>query len=176
MVPQAHRDHLTSVCDADIEGARLHVRCAENMLLEFDDALERRDQRAEHFLGGILSFPSSRASTKGAGQVGHVHGREVFRVSCPMDILVRGFLHQVEHVSADVGEMADDPVVHDRVSAEDEGVVVDGGHGRGCCGADVCKDCRRRSARADAVEVGVIVGRLAVLVDCWARAGGGGDE
>ncbi len=155
-------------------------------MLQFDDGVERRDQGVAHFAGRVGAFPAFDVAVRGSmaahgfvgilGQIRHVQCRQVFRVRGAVDVLVRGFLNQWEHGAADVGEVGDQAVVHDGVAAEGEGVIVDRGHGRARGGADVCEDGCRGRVGADGVEVGVVGGRLGVLVHDGPRAGRRGHE
>lgn len=176
MVPETHGDQLLSVGAAHVEGTSFDVCLAQDFLLDLDDGFECCDQGVAHLFRGVLSFPALRPTADGSGQVGHVQGGEVFGVRGAVDVLVGGFLDQVEHRAADLGEVGDQTVVHDGVAAENEGVVVDCGHGSPGGGPDVGEDGGRGRVAADAVEVGVVGGRLAVLVDGWADAVDRGDE
>lgn len=164
VITQADGDHLAAVGTADIEGTGLHVLSPEDFLLQVNDGVESGDEGIQHLDGGVLSLPTVRAAASRFCQVRHVQCGEVLRVGGALDVLIGRLFNQVEHGPADVGEVGDQAVVHDGVAAKHERMVVDGGDRRARGGADVREQRRRRRVAADAVEVGVVVGRLAVLV------------
>ncbi len=70
----------------------------------------------------------------------------------------------VQHVTSDIEEVRDDPIVHDSMPAKGERVVVDWGY---CCGSsrsNVRKACCCGGIATDAVEICIVCRRLAVLV------------
>lgn len=164
MVTQTHGDHLAAVSAADVQRAGLHVLRAKGLLLQVDNGLEGGDQGSQHLLRLVGPLPALRTAAHALRQERHVQGGQVLRVGGAVDVLVRGLLHEAEHGPADVAEVGDDAVVHEDVPAKDERVVVDRRHRRRRRGPDVRKHGRRRRPRADAVEVAVVIRRLAVFV------------
>lgn len=170
VVAQAHGDHLRAVGAADVQRAGLDILLAQHLLLQLDDGVEGVDDGGQHLGRRVLALPAARAGADVLGQVRHVEGGQVLRVGGAVDVLVGRLLEQAQQGPADVGKVRDHAIVHDRVAAEDERVVVDGRHRRARRRADVRKQRRRRRVAADAVEVGVVGRRLAVLVHRHPRA------
>ena len=61
----------------------------------------------------------------------------MLRVSATFDVEIRSFAHFLAEIELEGGEICDCAVVHEAVSAEDEGVIVDWDDRRSTCCSDV---------------------------------------
>ena len=84
-----------------------------------------------------------------------------------MNVLECVFSNHLQHVSLDVNEVGDHPVVHDGVTSKDEGMVVDLCDRRRSGSSDVAKGGCGRSVGTNTMEVVVVGGRFSVLVHGW---------
>ena len=91
----------------------------------------------------------------------------MLRICRAVNVLVGIHFDLVQHITSDVQKIRDESIVHNCMPTERERMIV----GRSDCRSGGCsnmgKACRRGGIAADAVEVCVVCGRLAVLVDRW---------
>ena len=82
-----------------------------------------------------------------------------------MNVRVSIIIYQVNHVTANSDEVRYDSIVHESMSAEDEGMVIDSCYRRSCSGTNVGEDGFTGCICADAAKVGVVKRGLSVLVE-----------
>ena len=102
--------------------------------------------------------------------------RELLRIRPALNSAVYFLGHFIHDVAFDGKEIAHSAVVHERMSAEDEGMVVDGRDGGAGGGADVPEAHPGFRVGADGEEVCVVSGWLDCFVHCWTQALGSTKE
>lgn len=118
----------------------------------------------------MLLLPGCLAGAAGACEASHVQCCHVLRDRGALDVLEGIVIEQVEKVAATGVEVRYDAIVHYRVAAKREGMIVDCSDRRGGCCADLSERSGREGVGKDGVEVEVIGRRLAGLLDGWTRS------
>ena len=77
----------------------------------------------------------------------------MLRVSATFDVEIRSFAHFLAEIELEGGEICDCAVVHEAVSAEDEGVIVDWDDRRSTCCTYVSHEDSSLCIVTDGVEV-----------------------
>lgn len=103
-------------------------------------------------------------------QVCDVECRSVLRVCGAKDVTVCVKGEEVCQVASDGGEVRDNAVVHEDVTAENKRVGIDLSHDAAAACANMSKDAMRLGVFAQRLEVEIVDGWTLRLVKCWTRA------